>query len=118
MAEQPQYEPSLNEIHHTQKLDAPSGTGISLAEGMLRHLAQKTHWVNRLAEQPDELTLTSERIDAVAGTHTVRYTSPIDTIEITHIAHSREGFASGAVMAAAWLVGKKGFFQMKQLLNF
>jgi 4-hydroxy-tetrahydrodipicolinate reductase len=108
----------MNEIHHTQKLDAPSGTGITLAEGILENIERKMNWVNRKAENSEELTLTSVRIDNVPGTHSIAYNSPIDTIEITHIAHSREGFASGAILAAQWLIGKKGNFTMREMLGF
>jgi 4-hydroxy-tetrahydrodipicolinate reductase len=118
MNTQPQYEPDMNEIHHTQKLDAPSGTGITLAEGILENIERKMNWVNRKAENLEELTLTSARIDNVPGTHSIAYNSPIDTIEITHIAHSREGFASGAILAAQWLIGKKGNFTMREMLGF
>ena len=118
MNTQPQYEPNMNEIHHTQKLDAPSGTGITLAEGILENITRKTHWVNQKATTSEELTLTSERIDNVPGTHSISYDSPIDSIEITHTAHSREGFASGAILAAQWLIGKKGNFTMREMLGF
>jgi len=116
MNAQPQYEPSLNEVHHTQKLDAPSGTGITLAEGVLAEIGRKSSWVNKVATTETELTLTSERIDHVPGTHEIVYKSEIDTIEIKHTAHSREGFASGSILAASWLVGKKGVFTMKEML--
>jgi 4-hydroxy-tetrahydrodipicolinate reductase len=118
MNTQPQYEPNMNEIHHTQKLDAPSGTGITLAEGILENIIRKTHWVNQKAATSEELTLTSERIDNVSGTHSISYDSPIDSIEITHTAHSREGFASGAILAAQWLIDKKGNFTMREMLGF
>lgn len=118
MNPQPQYEPSLHEIHHTQKLDAPSGTGITLAEGVLNHIDRKENWVNRKTEKPTELALTSERIDPAPGTHAITYSSAIDTIEIKHTAHSREGFASGAILAAEWMIGKKGYFTMRDLLGF
>jgi 4-hydroxy-tetrahydrodipicolinate reductase len=118
MNTQPQYEPNMNEIHHTQKLDAPSGTGITLAEGILKNMTRKTNWVNQKATNPGELTLTSERIDNVPGTHSISYDSPIDSIEIIHTAHSREGFASGAILAAQWLIGKKGNFTMREMLGF
>lgn len=118
MNPQSQYEPSLHEIHHTQKLDAPSGTGITLAEGVLAHISRKETWVNRSIENPTELALTSERIDPAPGTHSVTYSSEIDTIEIKHTAHSREGFASGAILAAEWIIGKKGYFTMRDLLGF
>lgn len=116
MNTQSQYEPSLNEVHHTQKLDAPSGTGITLAEGVLSEIERKTNWVNRASEISTELALTSERIDHVPGTHEIVYKSAIDTIEIKHTAHSREGFASGSILAASWLIGKKGVFTMQEML--
>jgi 4-hydroxy-tetrahydrodipicolinate reductase len=116
MNAQPQYEPILNEVHHTQKLDAPSGTGITLAEGVLAEIDRKVNWVNRATKITTELALTSERIDPAPGTHEIAYTSKIDTIEIKHTAHSREGFASGSILAANWLIGKKGVFTMKEML--
>ena len=116
MNAQPQYEPTLNEVHHTQKLDAPSGTGITLAEGVLSEIERKANWVNRNSETETELTLTSERIDKVPGTHEIVYKSEIDTIEIKHTAHSREGFAKGAILAAKWLINKKGVFTMQEML--
>ena len=106
----PQYDVQMEEIHHTQKLDAPSGTGITLAEGILGQISRKTHWVNHVANEDKALALVSKRIDKVPGTHSIEYNSPIDTIEIKHVAHSRKGFASGAIMAAEWIIGKKGFF--------
>lgn len=118
MNKQPQYEPTLNEIHHTKKLDAPSGTGITLAEGVLNNIERKSHWVNRDTETQEELALTSERIDDVPGTHSIDYSCGVDTIEIKHTAHTREGFANGAILAANWLIGKQGYFTMKDLLGF
>lgn len=114
----PAYEPTMEEIHHTQKLDAPSGTGITLAEGLLEKIARKSHWVNRAATAPEELALVSQRIDPAPGTHSVAYNSEVDTIEITHTAHSRIGFAKGALSAAEWIVGKQGFFGMNDMLGF
>lgn len=113
-----EYEPSLNEIHHTKKLDAPSGTGITLAEGVLENIDRKSNWVNRNSDNTAELALTSERIDSVPGTHSIHYSSAIDTIEIKHTAHSREGFASGSILAASWIIGKKGCFTMREVLGF
>lgn len=113
-----EYDPVLEEIHHTQKLDAPSGTGITLAEGILERLPRKTHWVNRPAALPEELALTSQRIDPAPGTHTVAYHSEVDSIEIKHTAHSRLGFAQGALYAATWIVGKQGVFGMNDVLGF
>lgn len=112
------YNPTMEEIHHTQKLDAPSGTGITLAEGLLEKIARKSKWVNDETENPEELALVSKRIDKVPGTHTINYSSSIDTIEITHVAHSREGFAKGALNAAEWIVGKEGCFGMNDMLGF
>jgi 4-hydroxy-tetrahydrodipicolinate reductase len=114
----PMYDVSMEEIHHTQKLDAPSGTAITLAEGIFDNLARKTNWVCGTEGSPSDLAITAKRIDPAPGTHIVRYDSPIDSIEITHTAHSREGFATGAVLAAEWLAGKKGVFSMKDLLGF
>lgn len=110
-----QYNISMEEIHHTQKLDAPSGTAITLAEGIIKH-TDKTAWT---LEEPntDEIPISAKRIDAVPGTHTVSYQSEIDRIDITHTANSREGFALGAVVAAEWIVGKSGVFTMKDVLN-
>lgn len=114
----PQYEVKMAETHHTQKLDAPSGTAITLAEGILGQMERKKRWVNEKAQAGEELSILSYRVDPAPGTHEIYYDSPIDTIEIRHTAHSREGFASGAVQAAAWLVGKKGVFGMTDLLGF
>lgn len=113
-----QYEVRMSETHHTQKLDAPSGTAITLAEGILEQLGRKTKWVNQSDAKADELSILSHRVDPAPGTHEVYYESAIDSIEIRHTAHSREGFASGAVQAAVWLVGKKGVFTMSDLLGF
>ena len=118
MEQHPAYNPSLREIHHTEKLDAPSGTAISLANQILERLSRKTHWVNREEAAPDELSIVSVREDPAPGTHLVRYFSAVDSIEIQPVARSREGFASGALLAAAWLVGKKGFFGMRDVLGF
>lgn len=111
-----QYEVQMEEVHHTQKLDAPSGTAITLAEGILAELARKANWINEPTTQPTQLPIISKRIDKVPGTHEVSYESPVDTITITHTAHSREGFARGALAAAEWLVGKTGFYGMEDML--
>ncbi|MEZ5043529.1 MAG: 4-hydroxy-tetrahydrodipicolinate reductase [Saprospiraceae bacterium] len=111
-----QYEVQMEEVHHTQKLDAPSGTAITLAEGILAELARKANWINAPTTQPAQLPIISKRIDKVPGTHEVSYESPVDTITITHTAHSREGFARGALAAAEWLVGKTGFYGMEDML--
>jgi 4-hydroxy-tetrahydrodipicolinate reductase len=118
MNTQPQYEVRMVETHHTQKLDAPSGTAITLAEGILAEISRKSAWINAPIEQPAQLSIISERVDPAPGTHEVYYESPIDTIEIRHTAHSREGFAQGAIRAAEWLVGRKGVFGMSDLLGF
>ncbi|MCF1192115.1 4-hydroxy-tetrahydrodipicolinate reductase [Mangrovimonas sp. AS39] len=111
-----EYKVSMEEIHHTQKLDAPSGTAISLAEGIIKEHQNYSEWVLD-QESPNAVPITAKRIENVPGTHTVTYSSKTDTIEMTHTAHSRDGFALGAVIAAEWLVGKKGVFTMKDVLN-
>lgn len=110
-----QYNVSMEEIHHTQKLDAPSGTAITLAEGVIKH----TDYANWTLETPisNEIHIKAKRIENVPGTHSIFYDSEVDQIEIKHTAHSREGFALGAVIAAEWLVGKKGVFTMKDVLG-
>jgi len=118
MAGQPDYDVALEEIHHTQKRDAPSGTAITLAEQVLQHITYKKQWVNHIADNPQELEIISERIDPAPGTHKIKYTSAIDDIEIIHTAHNRKGFAGGAVLAAEFLQGKKGVFGMKEVLGF
>ncbi len=111
------YDVRIVETHHTHKLDAPSGTAITLAEGIIENLPQKTTWINSKAERPSELSIMSRRIEETPGTHTVKYKSVIDEIEITHTAFSRQGFALGAIAAAEWLVDKKGWFGMEDLLG-
>ncbi len=113
-----EYEVSMEEIHHTEKKDAPSGTAITLAQQVIAAGGGKTAWVSGEAVAPEQLAITSKRIDPAPGTHSVRYHSAIDDIEIIHTAHSREGFASGAVLAAEFLPGKKGIFTMQQVLGF
>ncbi len=115
---QPQYDVQMEEVHHTQKLDAPSGTAITLAEGILAELDRKQTWVNQKTDKPEELAIISKRIDPAPGTHTIRYQSDIDDITISHVAHSREGFALGALTAAEWMVGKQGNFTMQDVLGF
>ena len=105
----------LEEIHHTQKLDAPSGTAISLAEGIIAN-SSYTAWKPETAGE-GEIPVLSKRLGDTPGTHSVRYQSEVDRLEIVHTAHSREGFALGAVVAAEWLAGKKGVFSMKDVLN-
>ena len=112
------YDVNMKESHHTEKKDAPSGTAITLAEQILANLGRKNQWVNSPSSTPSDLLITSERIDPAPGTHTVIYQSPIDTIEITHTAHNRKGFASGAVLAAEFAKNKSGIFTMKEVLGF
>lgn len=117
MANRSEYKVEMKEIHHTQKLDAPSGTAITLAEGILENIPTKKSWVNQSTENSDELGIISEREGQVPGTHIVNYDSEVDYIEITHCAKSRKGFAFGAVLAAEYSVGKKGILSMNDLLN-
>lgn len=112
-----QYHVSIDETHHTEKKDAPSGTAITLADGIIQE-GVGTKWVNHPTEKDGEITINSFRIDAVPGTHIVKYASVIDDLEIRHIAHSREGFARGAVMVAEWLRDKKGVLGMDDFLKF
>ena len=118
MAPHPDYNVAVEEIHHTQKKDAPSGTSITLAEQILQQITQKKQWVNHDTEHNSELAILSQRIDPAPGTHKVKYSSVIDDIEIIHTAHNRKGFAGGAVLAAEFLVGKKGVYGMKDVLGF
>lgn len=115
MNKQPQYEVTMEEIHHTEKLDAPSGTAIKTAQVIMAELERKKKW-NMNTSNPDELLIVAKREPNVPGTHTVTYTSSVDSIEIKHEAKSRRGFAEGAVMAARWIVGKKGVFEMRDML--
>jgi 4-hydroxy-tetrahydrodipicolinate reductase len=117
MAAHPSYQASMEEIHHTQKKDAPSGTAITLAEQLLQHLPLKKQWVNQPSDNTEDLVILSERIDPAPGTHKIRYSSPIDDIEIIHTAHNRIGFAGGAVLAAEFLQHKKGVYGMKEVLG-
>ena len=132
------YDVSIEEIHHTEKKDAPSGTAITLAEQIIAESVQKNKWVLRQAQHDElqqahddiknerntkpsnnnDLIIVSKRIDPAAGTHSVKYTSEIDDIEIIHTAHNRKGFAAGALLAAEFIVDKKGIFEMKDVLNF
>jgi len=111
-----EYKVSIEEIHHTQKLDAPSGTAITLANDIIKAHSNYTSW--RLNESNDHIIgISSKRIEHVPGTHTINYNSNVDAININHTAHKREGFAIGAVIAAEWLLGKTGVFTMKDVLN-
>ncbi|WP_276362944.1 4-hydroxy-tetrahydrodipicolinate reductase [Daejeonella sp. H1SJ63] len=121
----PQYEVQVEEIHHTEKLDSPSGTAMTIAEGILGELERKNEWVNELIgsgeeviAKPEQLLIESHRIEEVPGTHTVIYSSEVDDIEFKHKAHSRAGFALGAVIAAEWLEKKTGFFNITDMFDF
>jgi len=117
MALQKDYEVQVTEIHHTQKKDAPSGTAITIAEQILDNLKRKKSWVNHISDNVSELEIISERIDPAPGIHKVKYSSAVDDIEIIHTAHSRQGFALGAVLAAEFIKDKKGIFSMKDVLS-
>ena len=112
-----QYKVFIEEIHHTQKLDAPSGTAITLAKGIIENSDFKKWKLIEEKPSESELPITAKRIENVPGTHTVTYESEVDTIEIKHTAHSRQGFALGAVIAAEWLLDKTGVFTMNDVLN-
>ena len=112
-----EYEVSIEEIHHTEKKDAPSGTAITLAEHVLENNQHKKSWVNQPGNTAEELSIISKRIDPAPGTHIIKYSSAIDDIEIIHTAHTRKGFATGAVLAAEFIQNKKGIFTMKEVLG-
>jgi 4-hydroxy-tetrahydrodipicolinate reductase len=123
----PYYDVQVEEIHHTQKLDAPSGTAITIAEGIIENITAKKEWVNVLTDgsdvvddniKNDQVLIESHRLENVPGTHTVLYDSEVDTIEIKHTAHNRNGFALGAVLAAEWIKDKKGFYSVKDMFHF
>lgn len=121
----PAYEVQVEEIHHTQKLDSPSGTAMTVAEDIIEQIDRKNEWVNELIGnempktiQSNHLLIESHRIENVPGTHTVVYSSEVDEIEIKHTAHSRAGFALGALVAAEWLQNKKGFYNIADIFNF
>jgi 4-hydroxy-tetrahydrodipicolinate reductase len=128
MNKYPYYDVQVEEIHHTQKLDSPSGTAMTIAEGIIDNLDSKSEWVNVLeqtegsdaidAVKENQLLIESLRIDSVPGTHTVIYDSEVDMIEFKHTAHNRNGFALGAVLAAEWVQDKKGFFSISDMFNF
>lgn len=117
MASQTDYDVMIKEIHHTQKKDAPSGTAVTLAEQILQNISRKKKWVNKASNSKEELSIISERTDPAPGTHHVKYQSEVDDIEIIHTAHSRKGFALGAVLAAEYIWDKKGIFSMKDVLH-
>lgn len=113
-----EYDIRMDEVHHTEKKDSPSGTAITLAETIIKNSNKKKSWVNADTGKADDLYISSFRIDQVPGTHVVKYESLVDDIEIRHTAHSREGFAKGAVMVAEWIIGKKGVLSMNEFLDF
>ena len=115
MAGLEQYKVSMEEIHHTQKLDAPSGTAITLAEGIIQNSTYENWKLHETADKT--ITINSVREGMVPGTHSISYESAVDKIEIKHEAHNREGFALGAVIASEWIYGKTGVFTMKDVLN-
>jgi len=121
----PAYEVQVEEIHHTQKLDAPSGTAMTIAEDIIDSVDRKNEWVNEVVGTPvpeafknEQLLIESHRIENVPGTHTVVYSSEVDDIEIKHTAHNRAGFALGAIIAAEWLENKQGFYSVADVFNF
>jgi len=111
------YDIYTNEIHHIEKKDSPSGTAITIAEGIMSQYPNKNKWVNNEIPGADEIAIWSQRETTKPGTHTVKYISKVDQIEVTHEAFSREGFALGAVIAAEWILGKKGVLGMDDMLN-
>jgi len=113
----PDYSPRIEEIHHLRKKDAPSGTAITLAEGILNHLDRKVKWVSGEAAESSELAVVSHRMDDVPGVHEVTYHSDVDVISLRHEAKNRKGFAFGAVLAAEWITNKKGVYTMRNLLH-
>jgi 4-hydroxy-tetrahydrodipicolinate reductase len=117
MNDRPDYAPRIDEIHHIHKFDAPSGTAISLAQDMIAACHRLTRWTDKPPQHTGELPVFSQRLGETPGTHTVTFNSAIDTISIRHEAHSREGFARGALAAAEWIVGKKGVFGMDAVLG-
>lgn len=117
MNEQPSYDVTIEETHHVEKKDAPSGTAITLATQVLEHVKRKERWASTKDADTKILPVISHRIEVVPGTHHVKYSSPIDDIEIIHTAHNRDGFALGAVLAAEYVAGKHGVFTMKDVLG-
>ncbi len=117
MASHPEYRLSTSETHHTEKKDAPSGTAVTLAQGVLNENPSLQNWHLGTEEKSGSIPIEALRISGVPGTHVVRYDSEIDTLEISHTAHSRDGFALGAVLAAEFLAGKKGVFSMQDVLH-
>ena len=118
MGQQPSYKAELTEIHHTEKLDSPSGTAITLAEGLIKNITSKTEWLNEPSEEENVISIISKREPNVPGTHITKYFSDVDEIEIKHTANSRTGFALGAVLVAEWILDKKGVLSMKDFMKF
>jgi len=121
----PAYDVQVEEIHHTQKLDSPSGTAMTIAEEIIGNIDRKKEWINELDSdpnveviKPEQLLIASQRIENIPGTHTVIYSSEVDEIEIRHTAHNRAGFALGAIVAAEWLQDKQGFYNIADIFNF
>lgn len=114
----PQYDVTIEEVHHTAKRDSPSGTAVTLAEGVLAGIGRKKRWVGQTTTDPEELEVIGIRRSVVPGTHTVTWESPVDAIRIEHTAKGRESLALGAVLAAEFLVGKKGVFGMDDMMKF
>jgi 4-hydroxy-tetrahydrodipicolinate reductase len=117
MKDYPDYDVNIEEVHHTAKLDSPSGTAIKLADDILNIIKHKSKWINSEEGENEELQIESKRISNIPGTHIVTYDSKIDSIEIKHTAHNRKGFAQGAVLAAEWILNKKGVYSMSDVLN-
>jgi 4-hydroxy-tetrahydrodipicolinate reductase len=114
------YQVAIEEIHHTEKKDAPSGTAITLAEGIIQNMDAKKDWhlTGQMSGNGQSIPINSKRIDPAPGTHIITYSSEIDTLEISHTAHSRTGFALGAVLVAEWIKNKKGVLSMNDFLSF
>ncbi|MCB0528309.1 MAG: 4-hydroxy-tetrahydrodipicolinate reductase [Saprospiraceae bacterium] len=118
MDKRPEYAPSVTEVHHVHKLDAPSGTALSLVQGVIDEVARRSGWTLQPAlTAPEDIPVMAVREGEVPGTHIVRWNSPVDEISIEHRAHSREGFAGGALLAAKWIAGKTGVFNMSDVLG-
>ena len=117
MNRRPEYNITVEEIHHAEKKDAPSGTAITIATDIIEQIKRKTKWMLGAPENENELSVISKRIDPAPGTHIVSYDSVIDSIEIKHTAHNRKGFASGALLAAEFLKGKKGVYSMRDIIK-
>ena len=118
MDQHPGYKTEITEIHHTEKLDSPSGTAITLAEELIKNLSSKTSWLNEPSDEDAVVPIVSKREPNVPGTHIIKYISNVDEIEIKHTAKSRTGFALGAVLVAEWILDKKGVLSMKDFMKF